>query len=544
MATHYKFEVFIEDLEETVEFETVPIVFDSQKLEVTNGNYYTQYFTSNYALIEDEKQNLITVFRVAEIEPGKSRRCIFADGSVLTIRRLLNNTFQSTFVNKDGANLTSAISNWQHEFTLDSVKYWYIELGGPTYGIPYTSPKYEIISPYSSTLDNGAIAITYAQNFKPTMQRHAYNADIGNKPNGGIPDTIRYANAILGDFLLKAQQKDPSFWTTTSKKQGGVGSFVYSTEDVAIPSVSSVSALSTGFINMYKMSVSSINTLSGYLWDDNFISTLKKYFVSPSEAIISLAMSPFELTNVNPETSRVFIGNASTPASGNQIVNQYTSLDFGTIDFLEYWGNYIDYELTDVSVYLPYCGSYKLDAKDVVKSKIHLVYNMDLLSGECVALLHIEKDYGLKSVLYQYNGNILSHIPYSASDMSSYVNTVLSTVSTGISGGLIGTGGAIASVAVSSAFGAKKESVIKGGSASGGKGFLSPQRPYLIITRPDQSLPENFNSFVGYPSNITKKLSSCKGYTEVEHIHLENITATEVEISEIESLLKSGVLIN
>ena len=544
MATHYKFEVFIEDLEETVEFETVPIVFDSQKLAVTHSKYYTQYFTSNYALIEDEKQNLITVFRVAEIEPGKSRRCIFADGSVLTIKRLTNDKFQSTFVNKDGANLTSAIGNWLHEFTLDSVKYWYIELGGPTYGILYTSPNYEIISPYSNTLDNGAIGITYAHNLKPSMQTHEYHSDIGNKPLGGIPDKIRYANAILGDFLLKAQQKDPSFWTTTSKKQGGGGSFVYSTDEVGITSVPSVSALSTGFINMYKMSLSSINTLSGYLWDDNFISTLKKYFVSPSEAIISLAMSPFELTNVNPETSRVFIGNASTPASGNQIVNQYTTLDFGTIEFLEYWGNYVDYELTDISVYLPYCGSYKLDAKDVVKSKIHLVYNIDLLSGECVAMLHIEKDYGLKSVLYQYNGNILSRIPYSASDMSSYVNTVLSTVSTGISGGLIGTGGAIASVAVSSAFGAKKESVIKGASASGGKGFLSPQRPYIIITRPDQSLPQNFNSFVGYPSNITKKLSSCKGYTEIEHIHLENITATEAEISEIESLLKSGVLIN
>ena len=173
---------------------------------------------------------------------------------------------------------------------------------------------------------------------------------------------------------------------------------------------------------------------------------------------------------------------------------------------------------------------------------MHLVYNVDLLSGECVAVINLEKEYGLKSVVYQYNGNILSRIPYSASNMSSYVNTVLSTVSTGISGGLIGTGGAIASVAVSSAFGAKKESVIKGGSASGGIGFLSPQRPYLIITRPDQSLPQNFNSFVGYPSNITKKLSTCKGYTEVEYIHLENIPATSAELDELDALLKAGVI--
>ena len=37
-------------------------------------------------------------------------------------------------------------------------------------------------------------------------------------------------------------------------------------------------------------------------------------------------------------------------------------------------------------------------------------------------------------------------------------------------------------------------------------------------------------------------LGDCNGYTEVEEIHLENISATENEISEIENLLKTGVI--
>lgn len=46
----------------------------------------------------------------------------------------------------------------------------------------------------------------------------------------------------------------------------------------------------------------------------------------------------------------------------------------------------------------------------------------------------------------------------------------------------------------------------------------------------------------GYPSYITAKLGDLEGYTEIDSIHLENIGATESELSEIESILKGGVI--
>ena len=539
MTGYFVFKVLLEDTGDIVRLESVPYTSQSYWYDYTNEKY-RERVVLNYDIINNERNDLYTVFKISEIGVGNTRKCIFADGSYMTFKRNTSTTYTFYFYAPNGS-LYNEISNAYTNFTYTGKERKYLVLGGPITTIPYTTPSYEKPAKYSDDMPDAGIG-TYIYTDGILTGSYTYESYITNEKGYGKP--IPYGFALIGNLINNAPYYDPTFWGETSKEQGGKGSFGYTTDEISIPNLPGVSALSTGFLTMYKMSLSSINTLAGYLWNDDFLTNLKKYFVSPSEAIISLSLAPFEITNINPNSSRVFVGNASTPASGNQIVNQYTQLDFGIVDFKEYWGNYIDYELTDVSIYLPYCGTYKLDAKDVVKSKMHLVYNVDLLSGECLALIHLEKEYGLKSVIYQYSGNILSRIPYSASDMSSYVNTVLSTVSTGISGGLLGTGGAIASVAVSSAFGAKKESVIKGGSASGGKGFLSPQRPYLIITRPDQSLPDKFNSFVGYPSNITKKLSACSGYTEVDNIHLENISATEAEISEIESLLKSGVLIN
>ena len=52
-----------------------------------------------------------------------------------------------------------------------------------------------------------------------------------------------------------------------------------------------------------------------------------------------------------------------------------------------------------------------------------------------------------------------------------------------------------------------------------------------------------YNSFVGYPSNVTKLVGDLNGYTEIDSIHLENVNATENELNEIERLLKMGVIL-
>ena len=66
----------------------------------------------------------------------------------------------------------------------------------------------------------------------------------------------------------------------------------------------------------------------------------------------------------------------------------------------------------------------------------------------------------------------------------------------------------------------------------------------MYITRPRQNVPADYGKIKGYPSNITTQLKNLNGYTVIDEIHLENMSATDDEIEEIETLLKQGVIIN
>lgn len=73
---------------------------------------------------------------------------------------------------------------------------------------------------------------------------------------------------------------------------------------------------------------------------------------------------------------------------------------------------------------------------------------------------------------------------------------------------------------------------------------MNKQRAYVVITTPKESIPNNFASLEGYPSNTYHVLSELKGtYCEVESISLAISGATEAEKDEIEKLLKGGVYV-
>ena len=87
-----------------------------------------------------------------------------------------------------------------------------------------------------------------------------------------------------------------------------------------------------------------------------------------------------------------------------------------------------------------------------------------------------------------------------------------------------------------------KPSIERSGAISGAAGLLSIQTPYLIFTRPRVAIPEYQNTFMGYPSFMTKTLSTLEGFTQIQAIHLEGIPCTATELAEIDALLKSGVI--
>ena len=72
---------------------------------------------------------------------------------------------------------------------------------------------------------------------------------------------------------------------------------------------------------------------------------------------------------------------------------------------------------------------------------------------------------------------------------------------------------------------------------------MGVQKPFIIIERPNISVPANVQHYVGQTSNLTRSLGNCSGFTVCNFVHLDGISATSQEIAEIESLLTQGVIL-
>ena len=88
-----------------------------------------------------------------------------------------------------------------------------------------------------------------------------------------------------------------------------------------------------------------------------------------------------------------------------------------------------------------------------------------------------------------------------------------------------------------------KPQIQRSGNLGGSAGILSVQKPYVIIERPNVSVPASVQNYVGQTANITMSLGSCHGFTMCEYVHINSINATSEEIKEIEALLKEGVML-
>jgi hypothetical protein len=320
---------------------------------------------------------------------------------------------------------------------------------------------------------------------------------------------------------------------------GGNGKFDPTTDDVGIPGLPALSATSTGFITLFNPSVGQLRNLANYMWSGLFdIDTFRKIFADPMDCILGLSIVPVNVPSGG--SAHVMVGNIDTGISMTTASAQYVEVDCGSIDVEENYGAYLDYEpYTKAELFLPYIGIHAISIDDIMDKTVTIKYHIDILSGACVAYVKCGA-----SVLYSFIGQCASSIPITGNDWTNVINGVLSIA--GSIGSMVATGGATAPMSVagiaSTAVNSMKPSIEKSGSLSGTGGMLGIQTPYLILTRPRQAIPAGQNRFIGYPSFITQFLRDVSGYTEVESIHLEGIQATGAELSEIETILKSGVI--
>lgn len=371
------------------------------------------------------------------------------------------------------------------------------------------------------------------------------------------------------DDIIKVRGEDPSQDVDPSGPGGGGGSYVpgpgggqggYIPGDpVDVPPLPVGGSAETGSIKSFLVTPAIIKAVFNRLWNNNIfdVITWQKIIEEPLDAIVSLICVP--VTPTASGSGNIQLGNIDTQVAAPVITNQYVQVNAGAVTVPEFWGSALDYSpYTKVQIFVPGAGIRPLKPEDVIRQPLSLVYNFDVLTGNFTAHLKCGQ-----SVLYKFPGNMKATIPITSriySALEAVMKGAGSTVNSYATGAMTAssrpdaTAESIDAAATNAAAGAaisaainvamSKTQIQRSGDISGSTGLLDDFVPYLIIHRPVQSLANNFKKFKGYPSNMTAVLSSLSGYTEVEYIHLENISgATDEELVMIERLLKSGVII-
>lgn len=327
---------------------------------------------------------------------------------------------------------------------------------------------------------------------------------------------------------------------------GENATFDLTSDNINVPTLPSISASGAGLLTLYQVSLQNMRDFAAYLWSPIFdVDTLKKLFNDPMDAIISLGMLPF--TPTGGSASNIFIGTSDSGVSAIKLATQYYDIDMGSVLLDTFYDSALDLNpYTKVELYLPYCGTVSINPDEFDGKSIHVVYHVDILTGACVVFV----EDGTR-VLVQSQGNILTSIPYTAKDFKAIFGAVLGdAAAAGAAIGALATGGIsalaggiglVSHVALNTVN--SKVNTPHGGQCASTAGFLSVQKPYLIITRPAQCLPENNADYQGYPAYVTETVGNLTGFIKVSEAHFDGFTCTDGELKEIDRLLKEGVYV-
>lgn len=394
-----------------------------------------------------------------------------------------------------------------------------------------------------------------------------------SKPSGG-----------QGDF-------DGSYYTHPSDKD--------STADLHSPSIKAG-------LRTYILDETAMQGFHDFMFADAFNNTwdsIRKVFGKPQDCIIGFnalfipdkTMAPARLTIGN-----IPIGSSDAPVIAGIPLSQWVRFDCGTISVKEAWGGFLDYPpYTTASLYLPFCGTIELPVDEIMNAEVSVTYNIDITTGSCVASVYSERvgtdEYSpsIKATIARTQGNIGMQIPWSAADASrqwaaigqiaavavatsvsfgtaavagaAAAEAATSTAAAGVAAGSAAEAGAAATATgiASKATGAfirnagvagatiasnighiPYTTVTRGGTAQNVFGVLQSFTPYLLITRPIQSYPQNYQHYHGLPSNITSKIGDLEGYTQVAAIELDDISGiTPTEIAMLHETLTTGFYI-
>ena len=403
----------------------------------------------------------------------------------------------------------------------------------------------------------------------------AYKTNIPSTPNmvnkGAVPindsftvtvNNSCYITSINENYdkfcrqiLKKADRKNPDDPYDGGDDKGDddntSGDYDHTSNPVPEPDLPSVSVTDSGLVTLFAPTESQLKALADYLWSDAFsLDNFKKMLSNPMDCILGLTIIP---VNVPHGSAReITVGNIATTVSCDICPTQYVKVDCGTFTFNRHdmTNSYLDYSpYSKCYLYLPFIGVQEINIDDFMQSTMHIVYHVDILTG--AMFCYVMRD---NNVIYTYMGQCAENVPLSSSSYSNTIGSIMSAAASIVGvASVAATGGASAPVAAGLLAGAStstanavtslKPSVAHSGSIGGGAGIMGVNYPYLIFNTPHVSIPSQQRHYTGYPSNQVAKLSALSGFNVIQAINLSVSGANDSEMNEIESMLKSGVIL-
>lgn len=434
---------------------------------------------------------------------------------------------------------------------------WRIIMLGWAYNVEGVSPDVE----YQT--DNGT---TYNNVHVPS-----YNEGTGVQ--GGFRPTVPegWHKYIDGYHLPSFMFTPIETWEDVPQETGGGGgSWGFVGENDGIDELTILPFADLGFTSIYSPDTTQIKQLSAILWDDTFLDAMEKSAVgNPMDAIINLAWVPINTSSICGAAENVAIGKYKTGVYMPPLTQASIRIDFGSINVAEKWGSANDYK-GSVDIFLPFIGWVQTNISEAMGGKLHLFYDVNLLSGDFVAKLEIVNTwmrvYKRTVTLYQHNGNLQCNIPVTGINYSDYYKNrvggaaqIIGAVASGISGAAAGMaagpiGGAIggalgAAGALGGAVGGINQmltppTIARSGNLTGAGSAMSLKVAKIVIRRPNQYMPDpggTYGPYIGMPAYVSRYMKDLTGFNVIDADKLDGFQGTAEEMAEFSALCKGGI---
>ena len=177
-------------------------------------------------------------------------------------------------------------------------------------------------------------------------------------------------------------------------------------------------------------------------------------------------------------------------------------VDCGSVEIPEQNQSLLDYSpFSRLTIYLPFIGFQELDDKLVVGHTLKVQYVVDVLSGRCLAQLFVDST-DLKSCFAEYGGTIAADEIFGTDNGYNYYGAyeLMTTMQLG-------------------------------------------ELSCYVLIHTKIPLEGDIVNYKGLPTNEIVKVGDVIGFVKYSSIHVDGMTATDSEKSEIESLLMSGIFV-